>query len=213
MRSLLTLIAVVLIGLIAAPVQAQDFRLPPPPEDHPPLLVGEFTLPIAFPISRSILCPGDGSCPFGGGGGVGASLSWRYPTGFAAGFGYDVWLLDGNSVYAITTLQWLGGFVRYYLLRQSRIHPFVSGGLGFILFGDTFQDNAPGAGLDAAVGAEIEISSTLAFTSSLGLRLFAIGPFRSGSDGVARAQGFGVSTAIALTFGLVLLQSPMSELR
>ncbi len=181
---------------------------PPPPDTLPPHLVGEFYASLVGPLYREPLCPEDAACLFGGGGGVGASLEWRWPRGLGAGLGYEVWFIDGNGVYELTTTQFLFGQVRYYGMRERMVHPYVGVNLGLLLLGNAFEHSTVGAGASFQAGFELEITSTLAFTSHLSVRAFATGPFRSSGDGVARAQSFGVDLAGMLTVGLVLLQGP-----
>lgn len=195
-------------AVAAAQSDAEEFELPPPPDSLGPHRVGEFYLPFVFPVARDPLCPEDAACIFGGGGGVGALTEWRWPKGPAVGFGYDLWFLNGNAVYELTTVQFLKAHFRYYGLREKLAHPFIGAGLGFLLLGDVFRRNAVGAGLEGTVGVELELTSRLAFTSQLSLRVFATNGFRSRSDGVDRAVDFGVDVAASLTFGLVLLEAP-----
>lgn len=193
---------------IMAAAEDDVFELPPPPESLPPHRAGEFQLAMVFPVQREPLCPEGRDCVFGGGGGIAATLEWRWPRGVALGVGYDVWLLDGNSVYEITSLQYLRGRFRYYGFRRSLVHPFIGASVGALLFGDVFQKNAFGAGVEGAVGIELEITATLSFTAALAARFFSTGPFNSETDGVRRSDGFGVNSALALQFGLVLLEAP-----
>ena len=193
---------------IAGAAQDDVFELPPPPETLPPHRAGEFQVAMVFPVQREPLCPEGRACVFGGGGGIAATLEWRWPRGVALGVGYDVWFLDGNGVYEIASLQYLRGRFRYYGFRRSLVHPFVGASVGAILFGDVFQQNAFGAGVEGAAGIELEITATLSFTAALAARFFATGPFNSDSDGVRRSDGFGVNSALALQFGLVLIEGP-----
>jgi hypothetical protein len=195
-------------SLVAAQEGAGAFELPPPPDSLGPHRVGEFYMSFVFPVARDPLCPADAACIFGGGGGVGALTEWRWPRGPAVGFGYDLWFLNGNAVFELTTVQFLKAHFRYYGLKEKLAHPFVGVGLGFLLLGDVFRRNAVGAGVEGTVGVELELTSRLAFTSQLSLRAFATNGFRSRSDGVDRAVDFGVDVAASLTFGLVLLQAP-----
>ena len=188
--------------------QTSEFQLPPPPDSLGPHRAGEFYTSFVFPVARDPLCPAGSACIFGGGGGVGALAEWRWPRGPAVGFGYDLWFLNGNAVFELTTVQFFKAHFRYYGLKTKLAHPFVGAGVGFLLLGDVFRRNAPGAGVEATAGVEIELTSRLAFTSQLGLRVFATGAFRTPTDGVDRATEFGVDIAAALTFGLVLLEAP-----
>jgi len=192
-----------------ANAEAEDaFELPPPRDSHPPHLAGEFHAELVFPFEDENICPRGAACIFGDGAGIGATLWWRYPRGFALGARYDVWFLDGNGVHELSSLQVLSFVLRQTFKLQHLMHPFLGVGIGGLLFGDTFQDNAVGGALDATAGLEIEITSQLAFTTALTARIFTTNAFNSRSDAVSRGEGFGLNAALALQFGLVLLPPP-----
>ena len=187
-----------------AQAPADAFEPPPPPEAHAPVVAGEVHLDIVFPFADRPLCPSGGACVFGGGGGIGGIIEWRYPSGWALGAGYDVWLLDGNGVHELSTLQALRFVARHYFLRERQVHPFVGAAIGGLLFGDAFRRNAGGGLVDVFAGFELEIVPTLAFVADVGVRLFATSPFTSRSDGVDRASRFGIDGAATLRVGLIL---------
>lgn len=188
--------------------QASEFELPPPPDELPPHWAAQFDVAAVFPVRQGPLCPEGAACVFGGGAGVGAALDWRWPRGFAAGIGYDIWFLDGNGVYEITSMQTLGGRARFYGFPRHMFHPFIGASVGVVLFGDVFQRNAFGGSVEGVTGIELEITPTLTFTAALAARFFATGPFRSESDGVGRSDRFGLNGALALRFGLILAEAP-----
>lgn len=185
-------------------VRADDFAPPPPPEDHAPRIVGEVHLDVVFPFANRPLCPPGGACVFGGGGGIGGVVEWRYPSGWALGAGYDLWLLDGNGVHELSTLQALRFVTRRYFLPTRQIHPFVGAAVGGLLFGDAFRGNAGGGLVDVLVGFELEIGPTLALVADVGARFFATSRFTSRSDGITRASEAGIDGAAVLQVGLVL---------
>ncbi|MEZ4252121.1 MAG: hypothetical protein R3B99_28235 [Polyangiales bacterium] len=197
---------VCLVAVVAGPrgVEADSFEPPPPPSEHAPRVAGEVHLDIVFPFADRPLCPSGGACVFGGGGGIGGIVEWRWPSGWALGAGYDVWLLDGNGVHELSTLQVLRLVGRRYFLRARQIHPFVGGAIGGLLFGDAFRRNAGGGSVDLFSGFELEILPTLAFVVDVGVRLFATSAFTSRSDGLDRASSFGLDGAAMLQVGLAL---------
>ena len=185
--------------------QGDGFVVPPPPEAHPPRLSGEVRLAVVFPFEQDPLCPDGSACVFGGGGGVGGLLEWRYPSGLALGAGLDVWFLDGNGVHELSTMLAARFQLRWFLLPQRQIHPYVGASVGGLLFGDTFKADAVGGLVDALAGFEVEIGPNLAITVGLGVRVFTTTSFESRSDMVERGQG-GVDAAATLQAGVVLLQ-------
>lgn len=194
------------LALVLSPeaVRADEFAPPPPPEDHAPRIVGEVHLDVVFPFADRPLCPPEGACVFGGGGGIGGVVEWRYPSGWAFGAGYDLWLLDGNGVHELSTLQALRFITRRYFLPTRQIHPFVGAAVGGLLFGDAFRGNAAGGLIDVLVGFELEIGPTLSLVANAGARFFGTSRFTSRSDGIARASEAGVDGAAVLQVGLVL---------
>jgi len=199
---------VLVAGLAAAPARAEPFEEPPAPDEVPARRAGELLVDAVFPLITTPLCPIDAQCIFGGGGGVGATLEWRYPRGLAVGFGYDVSFLDGSGVWELSTLQMIRGTVRYYGIRERLIHPYAGASAGLILLGDTFQASGVGGGVDLFAGAEVEITSGLSFTGALAVRTFVTNEFTTSGDAVTRADSFGLNVAIMLRFGLVLVEGP-----
>ena len=161
-----------------------------------------------IPVRRTELCPVDEQCIFGGGGGVGATLEWRFPRGFAAGFGYDVSFLAGNGVWELSTFQMIRGTLRWYGLRDKLIHPYAGVSAGVVLLGDTFAVDAVGPGLDLFAGAEVEITAGLSFTGAFAVRSFITNQFTTEADMIGRAQEPGLNIALMLRFGLVLVEGP-----
>lgn len=207
-RSLLVVAVALMSFLSLSTVHADDFAPPPDPRDVPPHLAGEFVTGLTGRLYADPICPGDSACVLGVGGFFGASLLWRWPRGFVLGFGYDLTLLDGNGVYETTTVQYLHVDLRYRLLRDQAFHPFIAVDVGPMILGDAFGDNAFGVALSAHVGTEIEISSGLAFTTSLGVRAFTTQSFTSFNDGVARSSSFGVNMLIFARVGILLVERP-----
>lgn len=199
----------VLIGamcLVASPALAEPFELPPPRNEQPVRLAGEVDLLVVFPFAQDSLCPAGSECILGSGAGIGGLLEWRFPRGLGIGVGYDAWFLDGNGVVELSTFQALRATLRYRLLRDRQVHPYLGAAIGGLILGDTFRAEAVGGIVDMLLGVEIELSADLAFTAGVLVRLLSTSAFRSNSDGVERSQGFGIDGAAALTVGLVLLQ-------
>ncbi|MBO6933599.1 MAG: hypothetical protein JJ863_01445 [Deltaproteobacteria bacterium] len=187
---------------------AEPFEEPPAPDEVGPRRAGELLVDAVFPILRSPLCPLEAQCIFGGGGGVGATLEWRFPRGLAAGFGYDVSFLDGSGVWELSTMQMIRGTIRYYGLQERLIHPYAGASAGLLLLGDTFTVGGVGGGIDLFAGAEVEITSGLSFTGAFSVRTFVTNEFTTDADHVTRADSFGLNVAIMLRFGLVLVEGP-----
>ena len=199
-------VAIAVVTVFASSAAAEPFQLPPPQDELPVRLAGEVSLHVAFPFAQGSLCPEGSACILGSGAGIAGLLEWRFPRGLGVGVGYDAWFLDGNGVNELSTLQTLRATLRYRLLRDRQVHPYLGAALGALLFGDTFRVEAVGGAVDLLLGVEIELSASLAFTAGVLIRLLTTSAFRSNSDGVERAESFGPDGAAALTVGLVLLQ-------
>lgn len=197
----------VFVGL-SATARADDFELPPDPRGQPPTLAGEVHLDLVFPTLDSPLCPPDAACVFGNGGGIGGRIERRWHAGLALGLGLDLWFLDAGGVFELAVMEALEIHVRYQFLKASTVHPVLAVSGGGVFFGDTFRVDTVGFSFAAAAGIEVEISPSLAFSTSLLWRFFRTTSFTSANDEVERAARRGLNGAVALQVGLVLLQSP-----
>lgn len=184
------------------------FVLPPPPLTRPPILVGEVHVSAVIPVQREALCPDGAACIFGGGAGIGGSIERRWTDGFGIALGYDAWFLDSSAVYELGLMQSLRAAILYAILPNARVHPFASAGIGALVFGDTLRIASFGAAADAAAGAEIELTVNISLRLGLGFRLFTTSSFVTASDRVPRGEGAGLSSALTLNAGIVLLESP-----
>lgn len=189
-------------------VQADNFVPPLDPNDGPPHLAGEFVTGLTGRLYAEPICPSDSACILGAGGFFGASMLWRWPRGLVVGFGYDVTLLDGNGVHEATTIQNFHADIRYRLFREQAFHPYIAMEAGVMLLGDAFGDNVFGGAVSVHLGTELEISSGLAFTASIGVRAFTTQSFTSFNDDVARSSNFGVNMLILARVGILLVERP-----
>ncbi len=177
---------------------------PPPQQAHAPFVLVEIRALGVAPIARDALCPSGASCVFGPGVGVGASVERRSSDRFGMWAGYDVWLLDSGGVYELGTVHSFRGGVRHVFDDVTRVHPFVSGGLALLAFGDTAGVRALGAGVSIGVGAELEISEAVALVGNFETWAFGTEAFTS-REGVRRAAEPGVNVALQLSLGVSVL--------
>ena len=181
------------------------FELPPTRGEQPPRWAVETHADLVFPVLGGPLCPEGSACPFENGGGLGAFLERRLASGLGLGIAFDLWLLNGSGVYELTVVQSISGRLRYALLPELSLHPFVWIGAGGFVLGDSFGIATGGGSLDLGAGAELELTRSMAATATLGGRLMVLVPFTSQTDDLARAQSFGVTASLMLQFGLVFL--------
>lgn len=183
----------------------------PAPKEHPPVLVGEVHSSLVFPFVDDGLCPSTADptvCVFGQGGGVGGSIERRWPTGVALSLGYDAWFLEGSGLWEISVLQSLSASLRYLFLQDRLFHPYVAAGVAGTLIGDTFEVAAFGGGVRGEVGAEIELTETIALRLGSVWYVFLTNEFVTDNDGVSRGGVGGLNAAAAIQAGLVILESP-----
>ncbi|MFW5924658.1 MAG: hypothetical protein ACOCV4_00750 [Myxococcota bacterium] len=196
----------------AVPVHAQEpvedaaDPIPIPlPSERSAHFAGEVHLDAVFPVATEPLCPPGAECIFGSGAGVGAIFERRWRSGWAIGGAYDLWILDGNGVHEVTTIQNPAVSLRYRFLRRNMSHPFVAGQIGALLLGDSFGVAAAGGSVEGIVGVEIEMSPNLALVVASAWRLFMTSSFETGNDDVRRVEDQGVNLGATLRLGLAFL--------
>lgn len=189
-------------------VFAQGFELPPAPEERPPRRAIEIDLGFAVPVVDGSMCPGGATCLLGGGARASVLLERRGPRGFSLGLGYELSLLDGQTVYEITIMQEVFINVRQYFMPRRAIHPFISGAGGIGILGDTFAVDTGGILAHFDAGLEVELSENIAFTGSFGFRMGWFVPFTSEVDNVRRARGGAPTLILTSSVGLVIITSP-----
>lgn len=180
--------------------------LPPPvPSEIPPRLGVEVHINAAGPVSNDSLCPEGASCVFGGGGGIGATVERRQPSGLGWFGGYDAWFLDSASVFELGVQQSIRLGVRFTMPNEVLVHPVMEFAIGAMGLGDTFRLSTVGALAQAMVGAELELNEHYSLVVGFLLRAFTATAFQSDRDEVRRANTGLISQAMAFQFGLSVL--------
>ncbi|MEM9189587.1 MAG: hypothetical protein AAGF12_10460 [Myxococcota bacterium] len=183
--------------------------VPRPPAEREPVLGVHVFLSGVLPVqTSSTLCPDEAECVFGVGGGVGAALEQRWPTGPALGLAYEAWFLDSAGVFEVGLLHTLRAQVRYLFFSSGVLHPYLGGGVSFLLFGDSFRARTAGVAIDLMVGVELELTASISLVLAAPWRVFSLAPFTSPRDGVARSESIGISTAFSLQVGLAIIETP-----
>ncbi|QQR91801.1 MAG: hypothetical protein IPJ88_08905 [Myxococcales bacterium] len=173
--------------------------------DQIPRLGGELHLSSVFPFLNGDFCPAGAGCVLDQGLGIGVSVERRWLSGLSFALGYDLWLLDTDSVYEQGVMQFFYGAARFYFLPTHELHPYLSAGFGAQMFGDTFKVATVGPAAQILLGSEWEMNSSLGFTAALGARLFRLASFTTASDGVEREPGGSISAMLTLQIGLSVL--------
>lgn len=180
--------------------------LPPDPERNVPTLVGEVDALLVIPAETSGLCPPPDRCLVGVGAGISALLERRLPRSLGFGVGYDLWMLDGNSVWQTPIIQSFTLGIRYWFMPDHALHPAVGLSAGVMLLGETFEVATWGGLVDLKIGGEAELSTRLGFSFGAVFRIFTLDGFVSEPDGTLRSEGFDVDLMIGLSIGLVVLE-------
>lgn len=203
--------ALLLIACCFAPAtgaRADELVLPPEPDERPPRRSIEIDLGLTAPLFSGSLCPSGHRCLVGGGASFGVLVERRRPRGFSLGIGYELALLDGHTVYEISTTQELFVAFRHFFLPREALHPFVSSGGGVVVLGDTFRIDTVGVNGHLDVGLEAELSETVACTFGLGLRMGWFLPFSTEVDNARRSRGGEPTLLVLARVGLVLITGP-----
>ena len=204
-RSVPSLVACV---LYASPLGAQSTLQPPPsPGQLDPTIVAGVSTRIMSPIVNDSLCPDETECVLGQGFGFGVSLERQWASGPSIGFRYDAWLVDAATVYELGVLQALQAYARFAFLGRDALHPYVFGGIGGVLFGDSFGVSTVGLTGELGLGVELELSPTTSITCSVPLSFVRASEFRTRADDIMRAQS-GVDVVTAIMFGVRFSQVP-----
>jgi len=179
--------------------------IPPSPARAHPRLALEVHTGLTMPLDNDSLCPREVGCVLQSGGGVGASVERRWPSGFGAFGAYDFWFLDSDSVFELGVQQLLRGGMRYTMPTDFVFHPIFELSLGVMGLGDTFRIATVGALVQAFAGSEIELTESFGVRLGFGMRAFSHSPFRTARDGVKRARGDVFSEALFFELGLTVM--------
>lgn len=182
------------------------FEVPPAADALEPVLSGSIYLGVGVPLEAKTLCPNGSECVFSGAGNVGAQIERRWPSGPAVGLSYELGFVNSNAVYELGLLQELRGQARYYFLPRSLLHPFIGGGVGAVVFGDTFRIATAGVSATAFVGVELEMTELLSVFVTLPVRAVRFGAFTTDRDGVRRASDGNFTVTASLQVGIAITQ-------
>ena len=178
---------------------------PPAPDDREPELLVGVRVGGVIPLERADICPGDSLCVLGGGGSFGVEIERRWPMGLGISVAYDAWFVEAGGVFELGVAQMVRAAVRYVLAYDQIIHPEIHIGAGALVFGDTFLVSTVGGALEVGVGAEIELTESVALTGGLKGWFFTTSPFTTGRDRTLRSPGVGLNAALQVDVGIVVV--------
>lgn len=196
------------VSVAAAAQDAEDpphVDPPPAPESHEPSLLVEVHIGAIIPLERADICPGDSLCVLDAGGSVGVEIERRWPFGLGVVVAYDAWFVDSGGVFELGTVQIVRAALRYVFEPDWMVHPSIHLGAGALVFGDTFLVATVGGAAEAGVGAEIELTESVALTAGARVWVFTTTPFTTGRDRTLRSEGPGLNAALQLNVGLVVV--------
>jgi hypothetical protein len=201
-----------LCALLAPVAHAADvpelgptFAIPPPPAQAAPRLAIEVHTGLTLPLGNEALCPEGYGCVLQAGGGIGASLERRRPSGFGVLIAYDAWFLDSDSVFELAVQQQLRFGMRYTAPSDYLFHPIFELSGGPMVFGDIFRAATVGVVFQAFSGIETELTESFGIRLGVGVRGFSHTPFRTERDGVRRGARDHFSEAFFLEVGLTYM--------
>ncbi len=191
--------------LASARALADDalFSPPPPPELTPAWWELEMGASAVVPIERSAICPPVRECVLNVGVGLGMRLTYRTPDGLGWLVGYDLWVLDSDSLYEIALAHAVRVGVRYVLDPTSRVQPWLGATVGFLALGDASSVVTAGGLVTAGGGAHVELSDDVALHGSIDAWLISTAPFQT-REGTIRSDPFGVNLVVQVMLGAVV---------
>jgi hypothetical protein len=112
------------------------------------------------PLFTGGVCPEEATTPciIGLGGGPILRGGYRPAGPWYFGGAYQFSKLDSNNLYRLGILQQLRGELRYLFATGSRVSPYVSAGLGGMVYGNEFSVQTGGATALAGLGLEMELT-------------------------------------------------------
>lgn len=183
----------------------EPFAIPPSPARAPPRLALEVHTGVTTPLDNQALCPRRAGCVLRAGGGVGASLERRWPSGFGVLGAYDAWFLDSDSVYELAVQQVLRAGLRYTMPTDYVFHPIFELSVGAMGLGDTFRIATVGYVGQVLAGAELELTESYGVRGGVGMRFFSHSTFETQRDGVKRGDDGVFSEALFIEVGLTVM--------
>lgn len=189
----------------AARIDPSGFVIPPPPLERAPRLAIELHTGLTLPLRNAALCPEGYGCVLQSGGGIGASIERRRPSGFGLLVAYDAWFLDSDSVYELAVQQQLRTGMRFTAPTDFVFHPIFELTGGVMVFGDIFRAATVGVVFQGFAGVETELTESFGVRLGFGMRGFSHSPFRTQRDGARRGASERFSEAFFFEAGLTYM--------
>jgi hypothetical protein len=201
----------------ALPARAQDAASPepgPPPTSSHYLQYG-VTFAAETVASAADLCPetrAAAPCILGSGGGLAIRAGYRSRGPWYAGGAYEFSRQDPNNLLRLAILQQVRAEARYYADQGTRLTPYLSSGLGAVLYGSEWGVDTGGVVATLGGGLEYQLGPGVVVGGGLAYRLLLVRGWTD-SAGQRRADrylGFGLSHLVG--FELVLeIRQPLAQ--
>ncbi|MDZ4063884.1 MAG: hypothetical protein U1E22_04370, partial [Coriobacteriia bacterium] len=143
------------------PPEPATSRVRPPPLNVDYLQFG-VALHFLFSLDSGPVCPADAEVPciLGSGGGLAGRAGYRSRGPWYVGGAYSLAKLDTSGLMRLGVLQQLTGEMRYLLNLGQRAEPFVTSGVGGVVFGNEWGVEAWGLTTFGGAGFEVQLSRT-----------------------------------------------------
>lgn len=178
--------------------------VPAPDEDEPFTVYGA-VVGARFVGAGGSACPDrpGATCILGAGGGVAAHISRRWPTGLAVLGGLELYSHNTGDLFEPGVLVAAFADVRAEIATAGRVRPFGRAGLVLGMLGDGIEPQTGGAGLEIALGTEVELTQLLSISAGATTRAMWFLPFET-PDGLQRSEAAVPTLMFGLEVGLML---------
>lgn len=160
------------------------------------------------------VCPTGASAPciLGSGGGLAIRAGYRSRGPWYVGGAYEFSRQDPSNLMRLAILQQLRAETRFYTSMEARLSPYLSGGLGMVLYGNEFGSDTGGVSTFVGGGLELQLSRTTVIGGSLVYRPLLLRGWTdsAGQRRSDRFLGFGLAHLVALEITLEV-RSPLSR--
>lgn len=199
------LVSVLLAARAGAQSPTIEERPQPPPSSFDYLQYGVAFVGEAV-LSAGDVCPENATAPciLGPGGGLAIRVGYRSRSPWYVGGAYQASRHDSSNLLRLAVLQQLRAETRYYLDEGARLTPYLSGGLGAVLYGNEWGSETGGVATHLGGGLELQLTRTTVIGLALGYRpiLFRGWTDTAGQRRADRVLGFGLAQMLSFHVAL-----------
>jgi len=200
-----------LVMLVAVkPAQAQELSSEAAPPTSVHYLQYGVALAAEFVASAGDVCArGAGTCILGSGGGLALRVGYRSRAPWYVGGAYEFSRQNSANLLRLAILQQLRAETRYYFDAGKRGTPYLSGGVGAVLYGNEWGSDTGGITTFLGVGLEFQISESAVLGAGLAYRALLLRGWTDTTEErrADRYLGFGLAHMIAFEVVLEIRES------